>query len=461
MNGKNHTGGTIAAISTGQAPGGIGVVRISGPQALKIGERVFHSAYGRSLEDLRGYTAALGEIRNAQGKKLDDCVALVFRGPKSYTGEDVVEFSCHGGLYLTRQVLSAVLEAGAKPAGPGEFTRRAFLNGKMDLAQSEAVMELIGAAGDQAAALARAAEDGALTKKILKITESLEDLAAHLTAWIDFPEEDVEEATVAQAEQVLRDCEFAVEKLLKGFEKGKIVREGLRTVIAGKPNVGKSTLMNLLVGGDRSIVTPYAGTTRDVIEERVLLAGVPLLLADTAGIRETEDPIEEFGVAASRKRLETAQLVLLVFDGSQELQSEDFELIAASRHVPVVGIVNKCDLENKIDLGFLKANFSHWVQISAGSGQGLEELERVLSDLLGTGELDFTDGELFTDRQYSAALLAMEAFREARDAIALGMPLDAVTVCVEDGLRALYELTGQKVSDEVVDRVFERFCVGK
>ena len=460
MIGTNNMGGTIAAISTGQAPGGIGVVRISGPHAFEIGEKVFCPAYGRHLRDLPGYTAAFGKIQR-NGKKVDDCVALVFRGPKSYTGEDVAELSCHGGLYLTRQVLHAVLDAGAKLAGPGEFTRRAFLNGKMDLTQSEAVMALIGAEGSRAASLACAAEGGALTSKIESLAHRLEDLLAHLAAWADFPEEDVEEVASDKVEEILKNCDSAITRLLAGFEKGKLVREGIRTVIAGRPNVGKSTLMNLLVGGERSIVTPYAGTTRDVVEEKVSLAGVPLLLADTAGIRDSSDPIEEIGIAASRRRLEMAQLVLVIFDGSQELMREDEELMYSLPSVPVIAVVNKSEIDQRIDLKFLKRRFPSLVLISAKGGEGLEKLEEALSDLLGTAELDLVGGELFTDRQHSAALAAEKALREGLEALSLEMPLDAVTVCVEDALGALYELTGQRVSDEIVDKVFDQFCVGK
>ncbi|WP_322175324.1 tRNA uridine-5-carboxymethylaminomethyl(34) synthesis GTPase MnmE [Acutalibacter caecimuris] len=454
-------GTTIAAISTGQAPGGIGVVRISGPKAIEVGERLFRPVSGKKLKGMAGYTAAYGGIYTPAGEKLDDGVALVFLAPKSYTGEDVLEISCHGGLYVTRQVLHAVLDAGAVPAGPGEFTRRAFLNGKMDLAQAESVMELIGAGGREAARLARAGGSGALSRRIDGIAGRLEGLAAHLAAWADFPEEDVEEATAAETDGVLAACQDSLQELLAGFAKGKIYREGLRTVIAGRPNVGKSTLMNLLAGRARSIVTPYPGTTRDVVEETVSLGGVPLLLADTAGLRATCDPVEEIGVAVARERIATAQLVLAVFDGSRPLEEEDVALMDSLVSLPAIAVVNKVDLPGRLDVERLRGGFPQVVCLSASSGTGLEELGQAVAALFGTAGFDPSDGELFNDRQRFAAQWAWEALCRGREAIEAGMTLDAVTVCVEEALGALFELTGRKVSEEVADAVFAQFCVGK
>lgn len=267
---------TIAAISTAPAPGGIGIVRLSGREAFSIGEKVFRGVSGRALSQMKGYTAQLGAAFDAAGERLDDVVALVFRAPKSYTGEDVVELSCHGGLYVTKRLLQAVLDAGASPAGPGEFTRRAFVNGKLDLAQAEAVMGLIGASGEQARRAAEAGSTGVLSRRIAAIRGELLEQASHLAAWADFPEEDVPEVEEQELLAAIRRGEEELSSLLAGFERGRAYREGLETVIAGRPNAGKSTLMNLLSGCERSIVTQYAGTTRDVVEETVLLArGAP------------------------------------------------------------------------------------------------------------------------------------------------------------------------------------------
>lgn len=451
---------TIAAISTGQAPGGIGIVRVSGPGALEAAQKVFRARSGRRLAEMAGYSAALGEAFSTDGDKLDDCLALVFRAPKSYTGEDVVELSCHGGLYVTRQLLAALLDAGAKSAGRGEFTKRAFLNGKLDLAQAESVMELIGASGKQAARLASAAGDGALSRRIAGVRERLEASAVHLAAWADFPEEGLEAVDPVRLEKVLLESRGELEKLLENFRRGQIYREGLVTVIAGRPNVGKSTLMNLLAGRQRSIVTPYAGTTRDVVEEPVNLGGIPLLLADTAGLRDTDDPVEEIGVAAARGRIQSAQLVLAVFDGSKPLEEEDLRLMGSLRELPVIAVVNKSDLRQELDMSLARERFSHVVELSASTGQGLEDLEAALLDLTGGG-FDPGEGELFTERQREAARSAKEALDEALRALSLGMTLDAVTVCLDAALGALYQLTGENVSEQVIEQVFEKFCVGK
>ena len=345
---------------------------------------------------------------------------------------------------MTKRLLQLVLDAGAAPAGPGEFTRRAFLNGKMDLAQAEAVMGLISASGEQARKAALAGSTGVLSKKIESIKQGLLEQAAHLAAWADFPEEDVPQVEEAALLEGIRQGEKALEGLLQGFDRGRMYREGLVTVIAGRPNAGKSTLMNLLSGCQRSIVTQYAGTTRDVVEETVMVAGVPLRLADTAGIRDTDDPVESIGVQAARQRLETAQLVLAVFDSSQALEKEDWELMDALEKVPAIAIVNKNDLPTRMDVEAIQKRF-----------------EKTVSQILDTKDFHPQEGVLFTQRQRMDAQTALDSLREGEQALALGLTLDAVTVCVEDALHALAALTGEQVSEEIVDRVFEEFCVGK
>lgn len=452
---------TIAAISTAPAPGGIGIVRISGAEAFAVADRVFRGVSGKKISGMGGYTAQLGAAYDAQGEKLDDVVALVFRGPKSYTGEDVVELSCHGGLYVTRRLLQAVLDQGAAPAGPGEFTRRAFLNGKMDLTQAEAVMGVIGASGEQALKAAEAGSSGRLSQKIQQVKGELLVQASHLAAWADFPEEDVPEVKEQELRAALQDGQQTLSSLLRSYDRGRIYREGLSTVIAGRPNAGKSTLMNLLSGCEKSIVTQYAGTTRDVVEETVLLGGIPLRLADTAGLRDTADPVESIGVQAAKKRLATAQLVLAVFDSSQELQKEDWELMESLKGVPAIAIVNKTDLPTVIDGEAVQQHFEKTVFLSAAQGEGLEELEQALSEIMDIKEFHPEEGVLFTQRQRADAQQALACLQEGEQALEAGMTLDAVTVCVEDALHALSALTGEQVSEEIVDRVFAEFCVGK
>ena len=331
----------------------------------------------------------------------------------------------------------------------------------MDLAQAEAVMGLISASGEQSRKAALAGSTGVLSRKIESIKQGLLEQAAHLAAWADFPEEDVPQVEEAALLEGIRQGEAALEELLQGFDRGRMYREGLVTVIAGRPNAGKSTLMNLLSGCQRSIVTQYAGTTRDVVEETVMVAGVPLRLADTAGIRDTDDPVESIGVQAARQRLETAQLVLAVFDSSQALEKEDWELMDALEKVPAIAIVNKSDLPTRMDVEAIQGRFEKTVSLSAATGEGLAALEQALSEILDTKDFHPQEGVLFTQRQRMDAQTALDSLREGEQALALGLTLDAVTVCVEDALHALAALTGEQVSEEIVDRVFEEFCVGK
>lgn len=451
---------TIAAISTPQAPGGIGIVRISGDQAHTVAEKVFTSVSGKTLNDISGYTSLFGTVHDAVGT-FDQCVAANYRAPKSYTGEDVVELSCHGGLYLLRRLLNACLAAGAVMAQPGEFTRRAYLNGKMDLTQAESVMEMISAQGQEAARAARAGQAGKLHDRIREVRGQLTATASHLAAWADFPEENVPEVTNDQLGTQLSDVQQKLQELLSGFDTGRILNEGVDTVIAGRPNVGKSTLMNLLAGCDKSIVTSYEGTTRDVVEDTVLLGGIPLRLADTAGLRDTKDPVEQIGVLRSRSRVEAAQLILAVFDSSELLRAEDRQFIEMIGETPAIAVINKSDLQSKIDNLYIKSKFKQIVHISALQGNGLQELIDAVQQVLHLQAIDPASGVLFTQRQQAAAQRAQVAVSEALEALQNGMTLDAVTVCVEDAISALLELTGENVSETVVDQVFETFCVGK
>lgn len=451
---------TIAAVSTAQAPGAIGIVRISGPRAREIAARVFTSARAKKLEDLPGYAALFGRVYDRTGD-IDEAIALNFRAPASFTGEDVVELSCHGGLYGMRRLLAAVLEAGAVPAAAGEFTRRAFLNGKMGLTEAESVMQLVSAQGEQAAKAALAARDGALEKRIHSVREALIGAAAHLSAWADYPEDDIPQVTAPELEQSLSSAQAELSVLLRQFEAGRALREGVETVIAGRPNVGKSTLMNLLAGCERSIVTQVPGTTRDIVEDTVLLGGVPLRLADTAGLRETDDPVESIGVGRAYDRLRSAQLVLAVFDVSRELDDEDFRMTEAIGTTPCVAVLNKSDLPEQIDKKYIINKYKQIVSISARTGEGLSELSEAVAQVLQTAELNPSEGLLFTERQRDDARRALGAVEEALGALHAGMTFDAVTVSVEEAVGALLELTGERATVAVVDSVFSHFCVGK
>ncbi|MBO5252596.1 MAG: tRNA uridine-5-carboxymethylaminomethyl(34) synthesis GTPase MnmE [Clostridia bacterium] len=452
---------TIAAISTATAPGGIGIIRISGDMAREVGDRVFRALSGEKLIDAAGYTCRFGHVFDTDGNRLDECIATVFAAPKSFTGEDVIELSCHGGLYILKTVLKAVFAAGAFPAEAGEFTRRAFMNGKMDLAQAEAVMQLISAQGREAMKAAQAGHDGALSRRIGAIRDDLTDIGAHLSAWADYPDDDIPQVDENMLKERLSAGRDALQKLLNSFDGGRILREGVVTVIAGKPNAGKSTLMNLLAGCERSIVTELAGTTRDVIEETVLLGDIPLRLADTAGIRETEDRVEQIGVRIALDRVKTAQFVLAVFDASESLNEDDRAMMDAIGNTPCVAVVNKSDLEAKIDMSELRDRFTHIVTISAISGDGLTALSDAAAKALNTAQLNPNDGILYTERQRADVQNALSCMEEAQGALLLGMTWDAVTVSLEGVIAALNELTGERVSDAVVDKVFSKFCVGK
>ena len=433
---------TIAAISTAAAPGGIGVIRISGDEARAVGDRVFKSFSGAKLCDMAGYTCRFGHVYAPDGERLDECVATVFAAPHSFTGEDVVELSCHGGLFVLKAVLQAV-------------------NGKMDLAQAEAVMQIISAQGREAMKAAQAGHDGALSRRIEKLRSDLTDIGAHLAAWADYPDDDIPQVDETMLKTRLAAGKTALKDLLAGFDGGRILREGVVTVIAGRPNAGKSTLMNLLAGCERSIVTDLAGTTRDVVEETVLLGEIPLRLADTAGIRDTEDRVEQIGVRMALDRVKTAQFVLAVFDASEELNDDDRALMDAIGDTPAVAVINKSDLAPKIDRAEIDKHFKEVVTVSAISGEGLPALQNAAAHALKTAELNPNDGILYTERQRADVQEALTALEEAENALLMGMTWDAVTVSLEGAIAALNELTGERVSDAVVDQVFEKFCVGK
>ncbi len=453
---------TIAAISTGRAPGGIGIVRISGENAISIADTVFSSFSGKKLCDLDGYSALYGKAYDKNGN-IDNVVALVFKAPKSYTGEDVVEISCHGGLFVTDKVLKAVFEAGAIPAEAGEFTKRAFLNGKMDLTSAESVMNIISAQGEQAEKIALGVLEGKLFKKIKAINDKLVYDMALLSAWVDYPYEEIEDLSENNLKEHIDESIISLQKLINDFDKGQIIMEGVDTAIVGCPNVGKSTLMNLLSGTEKSIVTEIAGTTRDIVEDTVNVGGITLRLADTAGVRETDDVVESIGVDRAVKRLEKAELVLAVFDASRPLNDADYRLIELCKGKKAIGIVNKTDLDKNYLNDEITENFPQTVFISAKNGAGKEELTKAVEELLGTADFDTsaTATAIVNERQCDCCKKALDALRDADNALLLGMTMDAVTVCLDSAIENLMVLTGEKATELVVNEIFAQFCVGK
>ena len=451
---------TIAAISTAQGQGGIGVIRVSGEDTFTIVDKIFKSVSGKKIMDIKGYTALFGHIYNNE-EVIDEAVVLKYVAPKSFTGENVVEISCHGGMYITKEVLNAVIMAGASLAEPGEFTKRAYLNGKMDLTEAESVMDIISAKSKSAARAALFVKDGALFKKSQQVKQLLLDKAAHLSAWADYPEEDIPEVSEDSIMESLEESISILEKLLSTYDMGQVVKEGIDTVIAGRPNAGKSTLMNLLVGREKSIVTNIAGTTRDVVEDTVLVGNVMLKLSDTAGIRDTDNEIEKIGVQKTFDKINGAGLVIALFDNNEALNSEDIDLINKIKDMPCIAVINKIDLEDKVDKKYITDNIENVVYISAKQQDNIDELKNMIEKIAGTEGFDPSAGIIANERQRNAIRNAVNSLYEAKESLAMGMTMDAITVSLQETIDYLLELTGEKAGEEIVDSVFHNFCVGK
>lgn len=453
----------ICAVSTPLAEGGISVIRISGDNAVKIAAGVFKPLSRKSVEDMEGYTCAYGKITDKDGRAVDDGVLTVFRAPKSYTGENVCEISCHGGIFVTKKVLRLCIEQGASLAGRGEFTKRAFLNGKLSLTQAEAVMDAISAQGEYALNSANLTKEGRLFKKISDMSGRFVKILGELAAWVDYPEEDLPEIQEDNLRESLEEALCGLNKILADYDSGMVLKNGVDTVIVGKPNVGKSTLMNMLLGFDRSIVTDVAGTTRDVIEERAKLGELILKLSDTAGIHDTQDKVEKIGVDIARKKLAEAMLVIEVFDISKELDGEDRELLeyVKSLNKKTIIVLNKSDLKSVLRKEDFEEYSDHVTEISAKLDEGRSSIQKAAEELLGVTGYDADSTIFANERQKSCAERAKKYLEAALESLNIGETLDAVTVMIEYGADALLELTGEKATEAVVDEVFSKFCVGK
>lgn len=453
----------ICAVSTPLAEGGISVIRISGENAISIGAKVFKPLSCKSVENMAGYTCAYGKIVDKNDREVDDGVLTVFRAPKSYTGENVCEISCHGGIYVTKKVLRLCIEQGAELAQRGEFTKRAFLNGKLSLTQAEGVMETISAQGEYTLNSANLTKEGRLFRLISDMSRKFVTILGELAAWVDYPEEDLPEISEDNLRESLKNALAGLDKIIADHDSGMILKNGVDTVIAGKPNVGKSTLMNMLLGYDRSIVTNVAGTTRDVIEESAKLGELILKLSDTAGIHETDDEVEKIGVDIAKKKLKNAMLVIEVFDISRELDEEDLELLEYVKRLgkKVIIVLNKSDLENVVERSQLEKYSDYVIEISAKLDEGREELQKATEKLLGIGGYDADSTIFANERQISCAERARKYLAMALESLDMGETLDAVTVMIDNGANALLELTGEKATEAVVDEVFSKFCVGK
>jgi tRNA modification GTPase len=453
---------TIAAVATGLGESGVAVVRISGSEAVPVAERVFRPKRGAPLGGRRSHTITYGWIVDQDGRRVDEALALVMRGPRSFTGEDVVELQVHGGATAVRKTLDQVLQAGARLAEPGEFTKRAFLNGRLDLVQAEAVAEIIRAKTDRAMAAALHHLEGELSRRVKAVREKLLEIAAHLEAEIDFPELDLE----AQAHGAVREgCRWALAELTElrsGARQGKILREGMRVVLAGRPNVGKSSLMNRLLRENRAIVTPIPGTTRDVIEEWINLRGVPVVLSDTAGIRETEDVVEQIGVDRSRTALQRADLILVVTDAADGLTEADQAVIhLLPEKVERLGIINKVDQAEPAERERLSAALggAQVLAVSAETGEGLAELEAAIA--ARAGMLDQEQALVVNARHDACLAQAQEHLEAALQTLEAGFGSDLISIDVRAAWVALGEVTGETVGEDLLDQIFSRFCIGK
>lgn len=453
---------TIGAISTSIGEGGIAIVRISGDKAKDVVEKIFQAKNGQSIKDMKSYTMKYGYIIDENNNHIDEVIVSFMKGPRSFTAEDTIEINCHGGVVATNKVLEQVIKQGVRIAEPGEFTKRAFLNGRIDLSQAEAVIDIINAKTDLSMKSALMQSEGLISKEIRGLREKLLSTIAHIEATVDYPEDDLEEVT---SEMAIRDLDI-IKKEIKEFietaEEGKILREGLSTVIVGKPNVGKSSLLNALTKENRAIVTDIPGTTRDVIEEYINISGIPIKIIDTAGIRETDDVVEKIGVERSRAKINDADLIILILDSSNELTEEDKEIINHISNKKYMILLNKSDLNSKITQKDLEnINCTNIYNISAKTGEGIDEVRTAIKDMFFKGEIS-TNNVIITNTRHKEALLrAYECIESAINTLNYTFAIDLASIDIRNAWTFLGEITGDSLEENIIDKIFKDFCLGK
>ena len=454
---------TIAAIATAPGEGGIGIIRISGPKSLEVAEDIFFSMSGKKISEYPARTLIFGNIKDGD-KKIDEVLVAYMKGPNSYTAEDVVEINCHGGFISVKRILELVLSKDVRLAEAGEFTKRAFLNGRIDLSQAEAVIDVINAKTDKAHEVAENQLNGSLSNRIREFRDKVTELLAQVEVAIDYPEEDIEFIAYTTLEEKTRELNKDIKKLYETSESGKIFREGLKTVIVGKPNVGKSSLLNSILGENRAIVTDIPGTTRDVIEEFVNIKGIPLKIVDTAGIRETDDVVEKIGVEKSMASFDTADLIIMVVDSSSELSEEDREILEKVQGKETILLLNKTDLPQVIDEEEVKkyVNEENIIKISALHNEGIEDVHDRIEAMVYKGDIKSSSNVIITNSRHKDALYrAMKSAEDAMRAIEDRMPLDFVEVDLKNIWDYLGYINGDTVSEDLLDNIFHNFCIGK
>ena len=460
------TDDTIAAISTPLGEGGIGIVRLSGKNSIEIAENIFSSPKKRTLQNMKSSSVIYGHIHNpSTGEKIDEVLVTVMKSPHSYTKEDVVEINCHGGMITLRKTLELVLRQGARLADPGEFTRRAFINGRIDLSQAEAILDLIRSKTDESRRIAIEQLHGGLSEKITALRDRLMAICVNVEAYIDFPEDEIETASKQDLFLSMKDTGRDIETLLKTYDEAKFFREGLSTAIVGRPNVGKSSLLNALLQKDRAIVTDIPGTTRDVIEEYLNIKGLPLRIMDTAGIRDVKDIAEKEGVRRSLRSIENADLVIAIFDQSEPLRDEDFEVMERIKNKTAIAVLNKCDLP----AAFSQESFSSFIlhpssslHISATSGDGLEELKEAIFNSCLKDWKEEREGVVVTNLRHKTSIEnALESLHRASQALTENQPVEIIAIELRHSLDKLGEIVGAVTTEDILNRIFSDFCIGK
>jgi len=454
---------TIAAIATNLGESGVSIIRVSGNKALSIVSSIFVGKNGRKLIDIKSYTMRYGFIIDKlTEEKLDEVIVSYMKGPKSFTAENTVEINCHGGVVVSRRILDEVIKAGARLADPGEFTKRAFLNGRIDLSQAEAVIDIITAKTELSVKSALEQSGGKLSREIINLRDKLLEVIAHIEATVDYPEDDLEEVTAENSKINIQFLINKIRELLDSADEGKILREGLNTVIVGKPNVGKSSILNALLMEKRAIVTDVPGTTRDVIEEYISIDGIPIKIVDTAGIRETDDLVEKIGVERSKEKVNDADLVVLVLDVSSEFTEEDREIINLIKDKKYIVLLNKMDLEFKIDKSDIKTLDSRYIiDISAKTGEGIKEFKNTIKELFFKGEVNSKNVMITNSRHKEALIRAEENLKASVDALNNTFAIDLAAIDLKNAWKIMGEISGDTIEEDIIDKIFSKFCLGK